>query len=218
LPLVHLEAVDFLGEQAHLELGLQVDAVVRPSAFAIALRLPVLAHQDHRRLHRRDARQDEVQQDERIRIERSRQEADRVLDHPRDEHRAEQAEKLPTAAEARDAVGHAMRQRLTTQIVARRLAAEDFLLAQRFHDAALDFGDLAALVGQHLAQLLAAEPVLVGATHEPGPVPIRVARVHQRGHWSAHEVGRLRLGRAHAPPAQAAFHEFVGKYRRFLVR
>ncbi len=53
------EVIDFLLEMPNLELGFQVDLVIVFRAQAITCP-PILAHQDDRRLDRREARQDQV--------------------------------------------------------------------------------------------------------------------------------------------------------------
>ncbi len=54
-----------------LEFGLQVHLVIVSSVKAILHRLPILRHQDDRRLNSREHGKEEIQQNKRIRIKRS---------------------------------------------------------------------------------------------------------------------------------------------------
>ena len=62
--------VELLADGAHFELGLEVDLVIVFGAQPVALFLAVLAHHDDGRLDGGEHRQDQVEQDERKRIER----------------------------------------------------------------------------------------------------------------------------------------------------
>ena len=70
LPLPVDEVVHLLVQVADLELGLEVDPVVVLRAQPVLRLLPLLAHHDDRRLHRGQAGEHQVEQDERIGIER----------------------------------------------------------------------------------------------------------------------------------------------------
>ena len=70
LPLLVDQVIDFFVQMPDLELGLEVDLVVVERAQAILRLQPLLAHHDDGCLDGGEARQDQVEQDERIRIER----------------------------------------------------------------------------------------------------------------------------------------------------
>ena len=70
LPLPADEVIHLFVQVLDLELGLQVDLVVVERPQAILRLLPLLAHHDDRRLQSGHARQDQIQQDEGVGIER----------------------------------------------------------------------------------------------------------------------------------------------------
>ncbi len=63
LPLVLEQDVKLFVQMADLKLGLEINLVVVFRAKTISDFHAILAHHDHRRLYRRQARQDQVQQD-----------------------------------------------------------------------------------------------------------------------------------------------------------
>jgi hypothetical protein len=71
--LVHLGV-----EIAHLDLGLEIRAIVLLRAQPVARLLAFLAHHDHRRLQRGDTRQHQIEQDEREVVERPPEQLDRT--------------------------------------------------------------------------------------------------------------------------------------------
>src|SRR5438874_422687 len=58
--------VDLLMKVADFELGLEIHAIIIERAQAVLRLLPALAHHDDRRLDCGNARQDEIEQDERV--------------------------------------------------------------------------------------------------------------------------------------------------------
>ena len=64
------DGVDFVVEVFDHDFGFKIDLIIVLRAAAILLLLPVLAHHDERRLNGRDAGENQIEQDERIRIKR----------------------------------------------------------------------------------------------------------------------------------------------------
>ena len=88
-----------------LRFGAPVDGVIQLAAQAVLGVLPVLAHHDHRRLHRCQHGEKQIQQDERVRIPRLPAEphVDGGVD---DQHEAEGNDEGPRSAESRHLVGN----------------------------------------------------------------------------------------------------------------
>src|SRR5262245_58424353 len=105
-PLNVPDFVEFDMQRGDFHFGLGVHVVVVLRVEAIAGGLAVLAHHDDRRLQRRKARQDEIQQNERVRIEPLVH--PRVDQHPQADPCDREADERPAAAEGGDLIGHAL--------------------------------------------------------------------------------------------------------------
>ena len=95
--------VDFVVKILDHDLGLQINLVVVLGAAAILFLLTVLAHHDERRLNGRDAGQHQIQQDERIRVERTGGQQG-IYDHPQHQPTGKREDERPAAREFRDRV------------------------------------------------------------------------------------------------------------------
>ena len=71
LELLRDQVVDLLVQLPDFEFGLEVDLIVVERAQPVLRLLPLLAHHDDRRLDRGDGRQDQIEQDEGIAVERA---------------------------------------------------------------------------------------------------------------------------------------------------
>jgi hypothetical protein len=76
--------LDTLAHAFDLQLGVEVDQVILIHLEAVALRRTVLTHHDDRRLNGRQARQDQVQEDVQVGIDRTRPRVDHHPDGQRD--------------------------------------------------------------------------------------------------------------------------------------
>ena len=99
------QLVELFVQRHDVDLRLEVDLVVVSRIDAIALRLPVLRHHDHRRLQRCDHRQDQIEENEGVGIELVAAEQQRVACGPRDEKDDERQDEGPGAADLGDLVG-----------------------------------------------------------------------------------------------------------------
>src|SRR5437762_2072311 len=93
------EVIDFLVQVPNLELGFKVDLVIVLRPQSITGFRPVLAHHDDGRLQRSQAGEDEIQQNERIRIEAAIEQEQRIEHDPDDDNAAESDDEFPAPAE-----------------------------------------------------------------------------------------------------------------------
>ena len=96
--------VDFFVQMPDLKLGFQIDFVIVFRAQTISRLGSVLAHHDDRRLDRGETGENQIEKDERIRIERSGSEQHGVRTDPDEDDSAKCNEEFPTAAKLGDAV------------------------------------------------------------------------------------------------------------------
>ena len=117
--------VDFLVQRFDLDIGLEVDAEVLVRLPPVALAHAILRHHDDRRLHRGEARQQQVQQDERIRVEGLVCEQDAVDHDPDHQHDEEPDNERSRPADQGHALGDALapgrgRRELTLAVLGQR--------------------------------------------------------------------------------------------------
>src|SRR5882724_4874890 len=91
--------VDFFVQMPDLQLGFQIDFVIVFRAQTVSRLCAVLAHHDDRRLHCGETGEDQIEKDERIRIERSGSEQHCIRTDPQEDNSAKCNKELPTAAE-----------------------------------------------------------------------------------------------------------------------
>ena len=96
--------VDFFVQMADLKLGFQIDFVIVFRPQPVARLGAVLAHHDDRRLDRGETGENQIEKDERIRIEHSGGEQRDVRTDPQEDNSAKCNEEFPTATELSDAV------------------------------------------------------------------------------------------------------------------
>src|SRR6266545_6448491 len=96
--------VDFFVQMPDLKLGFQIDFVIILRAQTISHLGAVLAHHDDRRLDSGETGEDQIEKDERIRIERSGSEHHCIRTDPQEDNSAKCNEELPAATELSDAV------------------------------------------------------------------------------------------------------------------
>jgi hypothetical protein len=100
--------VELFVQRHDFDLCLEVNLVVMRCVDAVARALAVLRHHDDRRLQRCDHRQNEVEEDERVRVEAPMPEQPRVADGPDNQEENEGDDEAPRAADARDSIGDAV--------------------------------------------------------------------------------------------------------------
>src|SRR6266700_5820631 len=100
--------VDFFVQMPNLELGFQIDFVIVLRAQTVSGFGSVLAHHDDRCLDGGETGENQIEKDERIRIERSGSEQHRVRSDPHEDNSAKCNEEFPTAAKLGDAVGESL--------------------------------------------------------------------------------------------------------------
>src|SRR4029077_2696385 len=100
--------IDFLVQMPNLQLGFQIDFVIVFRAQTVTRLGTVLTHHDNRRLHSSQTGENQVEQNEWIRIKRVRHEDNAVDGNPDDQNCAKRNEKFPTSAELRDPVGESL--------------------------------------------------------------------------------------------------------------
>ncbi|EFX60286.1 hypothetical protein DAPPUDRAFT_278239 [Daphnia pulex] len=98
--------VDLLMQPQNLQLGAQIDLIIMRRRLTILVRLPVLAHHNDGRLHRRQRRKQQVQEDEGIGIKRHPHPVQylRIQNHPAEEDDGEGNDEPPAATDRRDMV------------------------------------------------------------------------------------------------------------------
>ena len=96
--LVAAQGVDLVDHPHDLQLGPQVHRIVVLGGQPILRRLAVLAHHDHRRLDRRQGREQQVQEDEGIGVEGQVQGLERQVQRHPLERRRREVPRVPLAA------------------------------------------------------------------------------------------------------------------------
>src|SRR5438128_1819460 len=96
--------IDFFVQMPDLELGFQIDLVIVLRAQPIARLRPILAHHDDRRLDSGETGKNQIEKDERIRIERSGSEQRDVRTNPQEDNSAKCNKELPATTELSNAV------------------------------------------------------------------------------------------------------------------
>src|SRR5438067_13754119 len=100
--------IEFLVQMPDLQLSFQIDLVIVLRSQPITRLRAVLAHHDDRRLDGGQTGENQVEQNEWIRIERSGSEQHGVGADPDDDNSAKCNEKFPTAAELGNTVGESL--------------------------------------------------------------------------------------------------------------
>src|SRR6266496_1282046 len=92
------QVIDFFVQVPDLQFGFEIDLVIVLRAQTIAQFGAILTHHDDWRLHRGETREDQIQQNEWIRIEPAVQEQSGVQNDPKDKDDAEEDDESPTSA------------------------------------------------------------------------------------------------------------------------
>ena len=98
------QMIDFFVQMPDLELGFQIDFVIVLRAQPVSRFGPVLTHHDDRRLDGGEAGENQIEKDERIRVEHSGGEQRDVRTDPQEDNSAKSNEEFPTATELSNSV------------------------------------------------------------------------------------------------------------------
>src|SRR5437763_6006619 len=137
-----------------LELGFQIDLVIVLRAQAVARRRPILAHHDGRRLDSGQTGKNQIEKDERIRIERSGSEQRDVRTDPHEDNSAKCNEEFPTAAELGDAVRKTFTKGKFLFELLLDVAGENLVLFQSFDEFLVVCSKLVDLVMRNLFYII----------------------------------------------------------------
>ena len=155
---------------ADFQLRLQVHAIVVERALAVLLLLAALAHHDDGRLDGGQTRQDQIEQDERIRVEGFLVAAPDVDGHPDDKHDGEGDQERPGAAETRQMVGQALAETALLLVFNLGVFRDRVVAGDALGHFAVEFGELAVLL---LQQLLEIEHAIARKLAEADPRVLR---------------------------------------------
>src|SRR5439155_17810032 len=164
--------VDFFVQMADLELGFQIDFVIVLRAQPIACFGSVLAHHDDRRLDSGETGKNQIEKDERIRIERPGSEQRDVRSDPHEDNSAKCNEEFPTAAELGDAVRKTFTKGKFLFELLLDVAGENLVLFQAFDDFLVERRKFADLVLQDFFYIILPEIAQIVEADEPFAVQV----------------------------------------------
>jgi hypothetical protein len=202
------EVIDFFVQVPDFEFGFEIDLVIVFRAQAVASLGPVLTHHDDRRLDGGQTGENQIEKNERIRIEDFGGEQHDISSDPHGDDSAKADKKFPTAAEFGDAIGEAFAKSKLLFELLFDVAGNDFVLPQTFDDFLIERGEFSDLILQHFLDVFLAAIADVVETNESGAIPFRMVlldALEQR--WSDY-FGNLPVGwrfRLLADPANARF-------------
>src|SRR5207237_7896633 len=152
----------------------EIDLVIVFRAQAIASLGPVLAHHNDWRLDGGQTRENQIEKNERIRIEGFGGEQHDIGADPDEDDSAEADKKFPTAAEFGDAIGEAFAKSKFLFELLFDVAGNDFVLAEAFHDFLIERGEFSDLFLQHFLDVFFAAIADVVEANESGAIPFRM--------------------------------------------
>src|SRR4029077_20253257 len=164
--------IDFLVQMPNLQFGFQIDFVIVFRAQTITRLRAVLAHHDDRRLHRRQTGENEVEQNEWIRIKRVRHEDNAVDGNPDDQNCTERNEKFPSPSKLGNAIGESLAKREFLFELFLDVAGKNLVLLQTLDHFLVERGKFADLVFQNLFDVILAEFPQVSEADEPFAVQV----------------------------------------------
>src|SRR5882724_8540820 len=149
--------IEFLVQMPNLQLGFQIDFVIIFRAQTVTRLGTVLAHHDDRRLHCGKTGENQVEQNEWIRIERSGSKQHGVGADPHNDNNAKCNEKFPTPAELGNAVREPLAESEFFFELLLDVAGKNLVLLQTLDHFLVERGKLANLVFQNLFEVVLAE-------------------------------------------------------------
>jgi len=160
------QMIDLFVQMPDLELGFQIDFVIVLRAQPIARFGSVLTHHDNRRLDSGETGENQIEKDERIRIERSGSEQHGVRTYPHEDNNAKGDEKFPAPTELGDVVGQSLAESQLPFELFTEIVGKDLVLLQALDDFLIKRGKLADLFLQHFFYVIFAESAQVIQTNE----------------------------------------------------
>src|SRR5436309_3255695 len=156
----------------NLKLGFQINFVIVVRAQTIARFRAVLAHHNDRRLHGSQTGQNQIKQNEWIRIERSGSEQHGVRADPHDDNNSKCNEKFPTAAELGDPVGESLAERELPFELFLDVAGKNFVLLQTLAYFMVERRKLANLILQNFFDVILSKVPQIIEADEPFGVQV----------------------------------------------
>src|SRR6266496_4336786 len=148
------EVIDFFVQVPDLQFGFEVDFVIVFRAQTIAQFGAILTHHDDWRLHRGETREDQIQQNEWIRVEPAIQEQGGVQNDPKHKDDAEEDDKSPATAKR----GYLMGQPFAESELLFELFADvvrkNLVLLQTFDDFVVECGEFSDLLLKHFLDVI----------------------------------------------------------------
>src|SRR6201987_5012735 len=164
--------IDFFVQMPNLQFGFQIDFVIVFPPHTVPRLGTVLTHHDDRRLNGGETRKNQVEQNEWIRIEAAIQQENRIKDNPTEQHRTEQDDEFPTAAELSDAVGESLAERQFLFELFADVAGKNLVLLQTLDHLLVERREFANLVLQNPFDIFFAEFAKVVQADEPFAVQV----------------------------------------------
>jgi len=168
------EVIDFLVQVPDFEFSFEIDLVIVFRAQAVASLGPVLTHHNDRRLDGGQTGENQIEKNERIRIEGFGGEQDDIGADPHEDDSAKADKKFPTAAEFGDAIGEAFAKSKFLFELLLDIAGNDLVLAQTFDDFFIERGEFSDLLLQHFLDVFFAAIANVVKANESGAIPFRM--------------------------------------------
>src|SRR5439155_3148389 len=166
------EMVDFFVQMPDLELGVEIDFVIVLRAQTIAQLGAILTHHDHRRLDGGETRENQIEKNEWIRIERSGSEQRDVRTDPHDDNSAKCNEEFPTAAKLGEVVGESLAESQFLFELFLNIAGENLVLFQTFDDFLVERRKFSDLVLQDFFYIILPEVAQIVEADEPFAVQV----------------------------------------------
>src|SRR6266705_3210596 len=146
--------IDFLVQMPNLQLGFQIDFVIVFRAQTVARFGTVLTHHNDRRLDGGQTGENQIEKNERIRIEGFGSEQDDIGADPHEDDSAKANKKFPTAAEFSDAIGEAFAKSKFLFELLLDVAGNDLVLAQTFDNLLIEHGEFSDFLLQHFLDVI----------------------------------------------------------------
>src|SRR5262245_63571801 len=198
--------VHLVVEMAYLQLGLEIDAIVVERALAVPRLLAALAHHDDRRLDGGDAGQHEIEQDERVGVERIG--GVQVGGDPDAHANAENNEEAPASAEGRQHVGGSFAECPAGWLARLEVLRDELALGEALGHLTIELAQLAALGQQQLLDIGGAVAIDLGTADEGIRAELRMVAADPVGDLPIDEIERNELPSIHPLAGQRADQGF----------
>jgi hypothetical protein len=174
--LLSQEVIDFFVQVPDLEFGLEIDLVIILSAQSIARLGPVLAHHDYGCLQRSQTGENEIEENERVRIEGAVEQKHCVKHDPDDDNAPESDDEFPTPAELRDFIRQMFAKGELALELLLNVLGKHFVLPQTLDDFMVECGELADLTLEGILDIIASEDAEIAEANELLRIPVRPLR------------------------------------------